>query len=128
MPSLPPSEAVSSPVSTPQHKDTGSEISFKCLYYLISTLNLLFSDYDFSDIDPTIFVRQPESAAVISNVNTTLFAVGVNKNFTAWSIFSRSMWDVIDAAIGLNDSEIYTFQLGERHGDIDDPFWERGCM
>ena len=37
------------------------------------------------------------------------------------------MWDVIDLAINLNESEIYSFEP-DKHTDIEDPFWERGAV
>lgn len=48
----------------------------KTFFYLLSTLNASFPDYDFSDVRPDQFIKQPSLDLVINSVNTTLFNLG----------------------------------------------------
>lgn len=105
-----------------------SGMNLKLFYYLIATMNQVFPDYDFSDLKPDVFQSQPQLAQVINHINTTLFNTGVNRNLASFGEFSGKMWDCIDGCISLSDCETYSFVLDEFDGDMDDPFWERGCM
>ena len=109
------------PVETPG-------MSLKILYYLISTLNMIFPDYDFSELKPEAFHLHPNLSTIVSHVNTTLFNTGVNKNLTSFGEFSSKLWERIDMAIGLRDCEIYSFTNDKFDVEDEDPFWERGCM
>lgn len=103
-------------------------MNLKLFYYLVATMNLVFPDYDFGDLKPEAFQSQGQLSQVISHVNTTLFNTGANRNLASFDEFSGRMWDCIDQAIDIRDCEIYSFQLDEFDGDMEDPFWERGCM
>lgn len=100
--------------------------SLKLLYYLIATMNLVFPDYDFSDLPPDAF-RAEELPAVVAHVNTTLFNTGLNKNVTRFEEFSSRMWNCVDEAISLSDCKVYTY-VSRDFDTLDDPFWERGCV
>lgn len=90
-------------------------------------MNLVFPDYDFSDLAPDVFLLRPSLAQVVQHINTTLFNTGVNRNLASFGDFSGKMWERIDGAIGLADSEIYSFS-SQDFDTLEDPFWERGCM
>lgn len=95
-------------------------------------MNLLFPDYDFSELKSEAFRAHPQLAAIVSHVNTTLFNTGIDKNLITFGEFSAHLWERIDLAIGLADSEVYSFTPDVLNVDDDatedDPFWERGCM
>jgi len=101
----------------------------KLFYFLVSTMNLMFPDYDFSDVSPSIFEKLPVINHVITQVNSTIFNTGANKNYDSFSEFTRRMWDCIDEVIELHESDIYSF-VPEKQGqaEIDDPFWDKGSM
>lgn len=101
-------------------------LNLKLLYYLIATMNLVFPDYDFSELPPDTF-RSEELTTVVRHVNTTLFNTGLNKNVASFEEFSSRMWDCVDKAIGLVDCEVYSYLSGDFDA-LDDPFWERGSM
>lgn len=105
---------------------TGS-FNLKLLYYLISTMNLIFPDYDFSELKPEAFTNHSQLTAVISAVNTTLFNAGVSKNAVTFGDFSRALWERINGAINLSDSEIYSYSVATDEEE-ENPFWEQGCM
>lgn len=100
--------------------------SLKLLYYLIATMNLVFPDYDFSELPPDAF-RAEELPAVVAHVNTTLFNAGLNKNVSRFEEFSSRMWNCVDEAISLSDCKVYTY-VNRDFDTLDDPFWERGCV
>lgn len=106
---------------------SSGSFSLKLLYYLISTMNLIFPDYDFGDLKPEAFTNHPQLTAVISTVNTTLFNAGVSKNAVTFGDFSRALWERIDGAINLSDSEIYSYSVAADEEE-ENPFWEQGCM
>ncbi|ORX55584.1 Maf1-domain-containing protein [Hesseltinella vesiculosa] len=60
----------------------------KTFFYLLATMNAAFPDYDFSDVRPDQFVKQPSTDLVINSVNTTLFNLGnpVIVNQYRWSM------------------------------------------
>ena len=105
---------------------TSGNISTKLLYYLISTMNLLFPDYDFSEL-PTATFHPTTVSVAASQINTSLFNTGLNKNVASFNDFTCRMWDRIDEAICLGDCEVYSF-INEDFDALEDPFWERGCM
>ncbi|CAK5268761.1 unnamed protein product [Mycena citricolor] len=48
------------------------ESARKTMYLLISTLNIAFPDYDFSDVRPNQFVKEKSGASVLNALSTTL--------------------------------------------------------
>ncbi|ORY08303.1 Maf1 regulator [Basidiobolus meristosporus CBS 931.73] len=78
--------------------------SRKTLFYLISTLNASFPDYEFSDLKPEQFSKQPSLPMVMNSINTTLFSLG-----RADLIQTHRFWDVLDEAITLNDCDVYSY-------------------
>lgn len=101
-------------------------MNVKLLYYLIATMNLVFPDYDFSDLPPETF-HVTTAPAACSHVNTTLFNTGLNKNVASFAEFSGRMWECVDRAIGLEETAVYSFSC-EDFDAFEDPFWDRGCM
>lgn len=120
-------ESASDRLSLPLSTINMGSFSLKLLYYLISTMNLIFPDYDFSDLKPEAFTGHSQLTTVISAVNTTLFNAGVSKNAVTFGDFSRALWERIDGAIGLADSEIYSYSVATDEEE-ESPFWEQGCM
>ncbi|WFD26084.1 hypothetical protein MNAN1_001059 [Malassezia nana] len=47
----------------------------KTLFLLIATLNGAFPDHDFSDVNPTDFVREPSSTNVLNSLTSTLLSL-----------------------------------------------------
>eukprot|EP01134_Creolimax_fragrantissima_P002770 CFRG2770T1 len=92
----------------------------KTIYFLMSTLNASFPDYDFSDMDSQQLSREQDLTAVVNVVNTQLQeAIGDEyvRNQTA-------LWAAIDAEIDLEKCEIYSYS----HHDDNDPFGEMGIL
>ena len=104
-------------------------ISLKNFYYLISTMNNMFPDYDFSDIPAEAFHRIYSLSSLISHFNTSIFNTGINSNISSFADFTRQMWDCMDEAVGgLEESEIFSFDPATESYEVDDPFRERGTM
>jgi hypothetical protein len=103
-------------------------LSLKAFYYLVSTMNIMFPDYDFSEAPPEVFSRPSSLHQLITHINTSIFNTGLDRNTTAFSDFCRQLWDCIDSAMGgLDQCDIYTFKP-EGLDVMDDPFRERGTM
>ncbi|RUP45883.1 Maf1 regulator-domain-containing protein [Jimgerdemannia flammicorona] len=93
--------------------------SRKTLFYLIGTLNSSFPDYDFSEVKPEQFSKQPSCQLVINSVNNTLFNMGNER-----IVKDLRLWDVIDNIIDLNDCNVYSY-----NPDMDDdPNGEEGSI
>lgn len=102
-------------------------ISLKTLYYLISTMNNMFPDYDFTEIPYEAFLKISSLTNLRNNFNTSIFNSGINSNTSNFADFTRKMWDCMDEAVGgLEESEIFSFD--PEPFEIDDPFRERGTM
>ena len=111
--------------------NSSNGITLKTFYYLISTMNNMFPDYDFSDIPSEAFNRILTLPSLINHFNTSIFNTGINRNTTSFADFTRQMWDCMDEAVGgLEESEIFTFDPDPATDsyEIDDPFRERGTM
>jgi len=96
------------------------QASRRTLYYLIATLNASFPDYDFSNVKPEQFCKQPVVPMVVNSINMSLSNVG-----PAASEVIQNMWPAIDAEISLSECDIYSFTP-----DMDsDPAGEdEGCI
>lgn len=104
-----------------------SGIKVKTFYYLISTMNNMFPDYDFSQIPSEVFIRTTSLPTLINHFNTSIFNTGIDRNTTTFADFTRRMWNCMSEAVGsLEDSEIFSFD--SESFEIDDPFRERGTM
>lgn len=93
------------------YEDSG--LSLRMLYYMISTMNMIFEDYDFSDMDPKYFYK----------VNLKDMIVKVNAAFCncGWEGFKNiKLWDTLDKVIELNDCQIFSFDPEDP--DIENPF------
>lgn len=94
-----------------------NQASRKTLFYLISTLNASYPDYDFSSVKPEQFCKQPHLGMVVNSINVTLGNAGsltadvvttmaqpvccfANNKET---IQLQSMWPIIDAEIQFKD-------------------------
>lgn len=95
-------------------------ISTKTLFYLISTLNASFPDYDFIDTKSDEFSKEPSSEWVVNAVENQL-------NPTAKDRFGgikQKLWAAIDDEITLRDCDVYSY-----NPDLSsDPFAEDGCI
>jgi hypothetical protein len=128
--SSPPSPGYFSSLITSSDGTAGMPL--KLLYYLISTMNLVFPDYDFSEIKPEAFKPAGPLSTIMNQINGTLFQVlgSQSKPVGNFDEFTRALWGHIDGAIGLAECEIYTFD-GEDlllEDEEENPFWEQGCM
>lgn len=123
------SVASASPSSAAQtiNMSNGGTMSVKTFYYLISTMNNMFPDYDFSDIPVDAFTRITQLSGLRNHFNASLFNTGIDRNTTSFSNFTSKMWSCMDDAVGgLEESEMFTFDPDSF--EIDDPFRERGTM
>jgi hypothetical protein len=77
-------------------------------------------------VSPDTFQNHGSLATVVNQINTTLFNTGANKNFDAFTEFSRKMWNIVDEAIDMHESEIFSFMPSSAY--VDDPFNEKGVM
>jgi len=95
-------------------------ISRKTLFYLISTLNAAFPDYDFTDAKAAEFTKEPNLMFVTSNVDNVL-------SVAASSLFSKihdKLWITLNEEINLVDCDIYSY-----NPDLaSDPFGEDGSL
>ena len=102
-------------------------MNVKTFYYLISTMNNMFPDYDFSQIPSEVFIRTTSLPTLINHFNTSIFNTGIDRNTATFADFTRRMWNCMNEAVGsLEESEIFSFD--SEAFEIDDPFRERGTM
>ncbi|XP_076470652.1 repressor of RNA polymerase III transcription MAF1 homolog [Babylonia areolata] len=96
-------------------------ISTKTLFYLISTLNASFSpDYDFSKTKSEEFSKEPSIQAVMTAVDTQLFATAGDQ----FGALKQQLWLALDGEIDLKDCNIYSY-----NPDLSsDPYGEEGCI
>jgi hypothetical protein len=81
---------------------SGSIISRKTLFYLISTLNASFQpDYDFSNTSSSEFSKEPSIDFVIKSVENHLSTTDV------YVKYKQQLWDSIDKEINLTECEFY---------------------
>lgn len=95
-------------------------ISKKTLFYLISTLNSEFPDYNFDDAKSSDFTKEPSLNYVTSNIDGLL-------SVSATEIYSKihdSLWVTLNEEICLPECDIYSY-----NPDLaSDPFGEDGCL
>ncbi|ORZ06966.1 Maf1 regulator-domain-containing protein [Lobosporangium transversale] len=78
--------------------------SRKTLFYLIGTLNASFPDYDFSDVKPEQFRKEPSVSIVVNSINSTLLNHGNER-----AVKDIGLWEAIDQLIELADSDVYSY-------------------
>ena len=116
-------------------------ISRKSLFYLISTLNAAFPDYDFSDAKSSEFSKEPSLAVsdgdlfskvgchsmsylslqyVTSNIDSLLSVTATDQ----YAKTHDKLWVTMNEEIGLPECDIYSY-----NPDLaSDPFGEDGCL
>ncbi|KAI9349293.1 Maf1 regulator-domain-containing protein [Zopfochytrium polystomum] len=124
--SLSPAAALLSPRSP--YGPLSQPTSRKTLFFLLSTLNSAFPDYDFSDIKPEAFLKLPNGDLVDVRVKNTLFGVAAHTQQSNHGVLSTAlhtaMWKAIDEVIELHDCDIYEF-----HPEPEcEPDAEEGCL
>eukprot|EP01100_Stratorugosa_tubuloviscum_P014879 TRINITY_DN821_c0_g2_i2.p1 TRINITY_DN821_c0_g2~~TRINITY_DN821_c0_g2_i2.p1 ORF type:complete len:245 (-),score=94.14 TRINITY_DN821_c0_g2_i2:480-1214(-) len=105
--------------------------SRKTLIFLITALNHAFSDYDFTNVKPEDFRKEPISALVKNSIYQQLSRElrrnqDVNNSINALSIenFFHTLWQILESEAGLNETDcsIYSY-LPDSESD---PFTEEG--
>ncbi|KAL9642950.1 hypothetical protein ABK040_010643 [Willaertia magna] len=76
---------------------------------LISTLNLSYPDYDFSNVTPQFFIRLSIQEA-LTNINNSLREVLGNDRF-------NSLWNIINEIIDLPHCEVYSYIPDQNQDD-----------
>eukprot|EP00096_Caligus_rogercresseyi_P003597 TRINITY_DN1685_c0_g1_i11.p1 TRINITY_DN1685_c0_g1~~TRINITY_DN1685_c0_g1_i11.p1 ORF type:complete len:240 (-),score=71.83 TRINITY_DN1685_c0_g1_i11:972-1691(-) len=95
-------------------------ISRKTLFYLISTLNVSFPDYDFSDARSSEFSKEPSLQYVMNNVDSLLSVTATEQ----YSKVHEKLWVTLNEEICLPECDIYSY-----NPDLaSDPFGEEGCL
>lgn len=95
-------------------------ISRKALFYLISTLNASFPDYDFSSAKADEFSREPSLAVVVANIDTYLSAAAGDQ----YNMLRNTLWRTIEDEITSKECDIYRYNPDLQS----DPFGEDGCL
>ncbi|PVV04260.1 hypothetical protein BB560_001242 [Smittium megazygosporum] len=93
-----------SPESALQKVDSSEASSRRILFYLISTLNSSFPDYDFKSLEACEFTQFFNISDVINTVNITLFNVGCPN-----LLQHRELWREIDSSINLDDCLLFAY-------------------
>ncbi|KAF0345973.1 repressor of RNA polymerase III transcription MAF1 [Gigaspora margarita] len=78
--------------------------SRRTLFNLIATLNASYPDYDFSDVKPDQFTKQPSVPMVCNYINNTLFNLG-----RAYIVNDLNLWQIVDDIIELDECNVYSF-------------------
>lgn len=99
--------------------------SRKTLIYLILTLNHIYPDYDFSTLRAHHFRKEASSSPIEEQVDSLLLEV--SKVWEATPGFGEEpfldcLWNSVDEAICLKDSDVYSYQSDHEN----DPFGENG--
>lgn len=102
----------------------------KQLSYLISTMNQVFPDYEFSHVRPDLFIKVGSIECLKGDVYTMLWNSGsISKSTEIFTEFINQLWSAVDCAIGgLEDCEIWSFMPSDNDDNIEDPFRERGTI
>jgi len=95
-------------------------ISRKTLFYLISTLNASFQDYDFSAAKSDEFSREPSLAMVAASIDTYLSAAAGEQ----YNCLRNTLWRTIEDEITPKECDIYRYNPDLQS----DPFGEDGCL
>lgn len=95
-------------------------ISRKTLFYLISTLNMAFPDYDFSDTRGSNFSKEPSLQFVMNNVDNLLSVTATER----YAKVHSSLWATLNEEICLPDCDIYSYDPDL----MSDPFGEAGSL
>jgi len=95
-------------------------ISRKTLFYLISTLNAAFPDYDFSDTRGSNFSKEPSLQYVMTNVDNLLSVTATER----YAKVHASLWATLNEEICLPDCDIYSYDPDL----MSDPFGEAGSL
>ncbi|CAG8633049.1 1917_t:CDS:2 [Ambispora gerdemannii] len=91
----------------------------RTLFNLIATLNASYPDYDFSDVRPEQFIKQPSISNVCNYINNTLFNLQ-----HGWIVTDLNLWKIVDDIIDLEECDVYSFDP-----DMDsDPNTEEGAI
>lgn len=95
-------------------------ISRKTLFYLISTLNAAFPDYDFTDTRSSEFSKEPNLQYVMENVDS-LMSVTATEHYGK---VRNSLWSTLTEEIVLPECDIYSYNPDY----LSDPFGEDGNL
>lgn len=95
-------------------------ISRKTLFYLISTLNATFPDYDFTDTRSCEFSKEPNLQYVMNNVDS-LMSVTATEHYGK---VRNSLWSTLTEEIVLPECDIYSYNPDY----LSDPFGEDGNL
>jgi hypothetical protein len=132
-------------------------LTLKLLYYLIGTLNQVFPDHDFTEVNPARFIHHPDLRVVVDDINNKLAPICTPN-------LLKRLWDVVDTQIGIADCLVFSYcadaipdvlSSNQVHSDpslnlvpdqsnvifseasatpplleyeVDDPFWDDGCL
>ncbi|CAK4618025.1 hypothetical protein LEN26_011000 [Aphanomyces euteiches] len=77
----------------------------KLLINLISTMNASFPDYDFSDLKPERFHKEPDMRMIVNAINTQLAEIVEMDNMG----FLEKLWESIVEAIQPSECEVYSY-------------------
>ena len=117
---LSPNSMYSRSRSQSENENLPSLVSRKTLFYLTSTMNASFPDYNFNHVKSEEFSLEPDLSWVVSNVNSNL-STSLGEDFVK---LSASLWKILDEEISLKDCVIYSY-----HPDLEsDPFAEEGSL
>ncbi|KAI9323557.1 repressor of RNA polymerase III transcription MAF1-like protein [Dichotomocladium elegans] len=87
----------------------------KTFFYLLATLNAAYPDYDFSNVRPDQFSKQPSLNLVINAVNTTLFNHGNDEIITKYRL-----WDTLDELVQLKECDVYSYNADSDDDPMND--------
>mmetsp|Transcript_6402 Transcript_6402/g.8105 ORF Transcript_6402/g.8105 Transcript_6402/m.8105 type:complete len:394 (+) Transcript_6402:318-1499(+) len=116
--SFDPKSIITLPFANSPLGDFHNSCTQRLMTNLILTLNSSFPDYDFSNIRPSHFARLPSSSVAVNRTNEKLSELAASSQ--QGTNFLPQLWNSIDDAIGLNDSEVYSYVPPHRDDD-DDP-------
>eukprot|EP01060_Flectonema_neradi_P011169 TRINITY_DN18246_c0_g1_i1.p1 TRINITY_DN18246_c0_g1~~TRINITY_DN18246_c0_g1_i1.p1 ORF type:complete len:290 (+),score=53.33 TRINITY_DN18246_c0_g1_i1:52-921(+) len=105
---------------TPLQGDSSTDTD--SLVYLITALNVSFTDHDFTDISPSYFCRElPENIkkAVDTRVNLMHPVLAAR----GYPNFATSMWSEIDRVMKLDSCDYFTFNPPAQDSPFEDASW-----
>eukprot|EP01137_Pigoraptor_chileana_P026953 Opistho-2@8938 len=92
----------------------------KTLFYLTSTLNASFPDYDFTNTRSQSFSKEPSLDLVINSIDTTMFT----EMGEEYHRIQPRLWAAIDKEIAVRECSIYSYIPD----DDDNPYGEEGSI
>eukprot|EP01096_Ripella_sp_DP13-Kostka_P017042 TRINITY_DN8590_c0_g1_i1.p1 TRINITY_DN8590_c0_g1~~TRINITY_DN8590_c0_g1_i1.p1 ORF type:complete len:260 (+),score=97.78 TRINITY_DN8590_c0_g1_i1:74-781(+) len=95
-------------VSTSPFGPISESSTQKSFFFIISTLNLMFPECDFCNLQPSEFHKEQDLMRVVHNINSMLARV-----LSDFQTRQQQLWNQFDADMDLKECNVYSFMPNE---------------